>query len=120
MISVTCPSCFMAYAIPEKMYSERKKDHESIYCPSGHGWHYTALSDEEKMRLERDRLKQQLARKDDEILAEKLAKEKVERKLRRVQKGVCPCCTRSFANLARHMQTKHPELPKPKLVASKA
>lgn len=26
----------------------------------------------------------------------------------RVKNGVCPCCTRSFTNLAAHMATKHP------------
>lgn len=27
----------------------------------------------------------------------------------RVGHGVCPCCTRSFADLKRHMTTKHPD-----------
>lgn len=26
----------------------------------------------------------------------------------RVKNGVCPCCNRSFQNLKRHMNTKHP------------
>jgi hypothetical protein len=26
----------------------------------------------------------------------------------RVGHGVCPCCTRSFQNLARHMASEHP------------
>lgn len=33
------------------------------------------------------------------------------RKLKlRVGRGVCPCCNRTFADLARHMQSKHPEV----------
>lgn len=28
---------------------------------------------------------------------------------RRVANGVCPCCTRTFTNLARHMASQHPE-----------
>jgi hypothetical protein len=27
----------------------------------------------------------------------------------RVGAGVCPCCTRTFANLARHMAGQHPD-----------
>ncbi|MFB3077027.1 MAG: hypothetical protein ACE1Y4_03380 [Lysobacterales bacterium] len=26
----------------------------------------------------------------------------------RVARGVCPCCNRSFTNLHRHMESKHP------------
>ena len=28
---------------------------------------------------------------------------------RRVGNGVCPCCNRTFKNLADHMTTKHPD-----------
>jgi hypothetical protein len=40
---------------------------------------------------------------------ERIAREKVERKLKRVHRGVCPCCKRTFQNIQRHMETKHPE-----------
>jgi Asp-tRNA(Asn)/Glu-tRNA(Gln) amidotransferase A subunit family amidase len=29
----------------------------------------------------------------------------------RVGAGVCPCCNRTFKQLARHMQAKHPDYP---------
>lgn len=29
---------------------------------------------------------------------------------KRIGRGVCPCCNRTFADLQRHMQTKHPEV----------
>jgi hypothetical protein len=32
---------------------------------------------------------------------------------RRVASGVCPCCTRSFQNLARHMDGEHPNYVPP-------
>lgn len=32
----------------------------------------------------------------------------VTRMKNRVSRGVCPCCKRHFANLERHMDTKHP------------
>jgi len=37
------------------------------------------------------------------------AKAAAARLQKRVANGVCPCCTRSFANLRRHMETTHPE-----------
>jgi hypothetical protein len=30
---------------------------------------------------------------------------------RRVGNGVCPCCSRSFTNLKRHIRSKHPDYP---------
>lgn len=64
-------------------------------------------------------LKQQLARKDDEIAAQRRLRDHAERQAsarkgqvtrlkNRAAAGVCPCCTRSFENLRRHMTTKHP------------
>jgi hypothetical protein len=38
--------------------------------------------------------------------AEKAAKTKIKN---RVAKGVCPCCNRTFQNLADHMKSKHPD-----------
>jgi hypothetical protein len=31
---------------------------------------------------------------------------------KRVGRGVCPCCSRSFSDLRRHMECKHPEVAK--------
>lgn len=111
MIRVTCPICFVEHGIPEEMNATRRRDHGRVFCPMGHGWSYMAESEEEKLRRERDRLKQQMAQKEDEareaLAAETDARKKIERKLRRVQKGVCPHCTRSFQNLQQHMATKH-------------
>lgn len=36
------------------------------------------------------------------------AKGQVTKLKNRTAAGVCPCCTRSFENLKRHMATKHP------------
>lgn len=30
----------------------------------------------------------------------------------RIGKGVCPCCNRTFVELARHIATKHPDYAK--------
>jgi hypothetical protein len=71
-----------------------------------------ALSDERKARelaAEKQRKDAALARAN----AAEQARLKAERKTKRIEKrihaGVCPCCNRTFQNLARHMNTKHPD-----------
>lgn len=37
------------------------------------------------------------------------ASQRLDKLRARVKNGVCPCCNRSFENLRRHIETKHPE-----------
>jgi hypothetical protein len=66
-----------------------------------------------KLRRERDAAKQreETIRANLEDTKRRLSAQFGENtKLRkRIKNGVCPCCTRSFTNLRRHLQTKHPE-----------
>jgi hypothetical protein len=57
-------------------------------------------------------LKQRVARLDKELVAQRGQTTKARNQLERVGNGVCPCCTRSFTNLRRHMATKHPGFKK--------
>ena len=101
---------------------------ETFYCPRGHGQHYNrGPSEADKLRQERDRLKQDAARKDEVIAYERrcreLADQRAERSKRqtaaakgqvtrlknRASAGVCPCCNRQFQNLKRHMDSQHPD-----------
>lgn len=91
----------------------------SFYCPLGHSNVYRE-SEADRYRREAERLKQQMARKDDELRAERERTDRERRsaaayrgqvtKLRtRAKAGVCPCCTRHFSNVERHMASKHPD-----------
>lgn len=118
---ITCGTCGILHAVPMDWIYERRKMAGDIYCPNGckRTW-----SESEAQRLQK-----QLTVKEMELRAEKckalnalrelgserLEKEKAERKLKRVSRGVCPCCNRTFQNLARHMATKHSEKPQPKI-----
>jgi len=119
----TCPKCQSGHAVPKSLCeSARHSNNINIHCPFGHSWIFKTKEQlrEDEVRRERDRLKQQLAMKDD-VIAEKNTRIEMERRRvsaargqvtkikRRVQHGVCPCCNRTFSNLAAHMQTKHPE-----------
>ena len=118
-IVTDCGVCGVVYTVPEIVYEHHRQEGGYHTCPNGHKWGWEKDGCErERLRLERDRLAQRIAQKDDEIartnslrlLAEERA-DKEARKVRRIQKrvqnGVCPNCNRSFPNLARHMASKH-------------
>lgn len=122
---ITCcnSSCGISFAVPSEWQRARRRDHSWFYCPNGHHQHYPGESTEEKLRLERDRLAQRVAQRDDEIADQRDLRAGVERRLNatkgvvtriknRVGHGICPCCTRSFGNLAMHMKTQHPTYAK--------
>jgi DNA repair exonuclease SbcCD ATPase subunit len=70
------------------------------------------------LKRERDRAARVQAQLDQANAAEKAQRAAKTRfrnerdKLRtRAAAGVCPCCGRTFKQLARHMQSKHPDWP---------
>jgi len=107
--------------IPQNLeQSARRSSKIEFFCAYGHGQIFAeGESDETRLRRERDRLIQRLAERDDEIRRQKELREGTERRLsaargqvtkikNRVGHGICPCCNRTFENLARHMGSKHP------------
>jgi hypothetical protein len=121
LISVgPCYRCKSEIALPQELHDAAKRSPRiSFWCPYGHEQHFCeGETEEQKLRRERDRLQQRLAEKDDEIAWQRKSREETERKLtatrgvvtkikNRVGHGVCPCCNRTFENLARHMNSKH-------------
>lgn len=112
-----CPVCGIHYGVPREFMQARVEGratgkHATWYCPNGHN---LIVMDGElaEVRRERDRLKQENARLSDEIMQTERRREAAERKhdqvLKRVGAGTCPCCQRSFANVAEHMRQQHPE-----------
>ena len=110
-----CCRCGVAFGIPKDLHKEQLDDGSWFYCPNGHRQHYSESTEQ--------KLKQQLREKEREIQrqqqraiqAESDAADKSRRYNRirdRVSNGVCPCCKRTFENLARHMATKHPDFGK--------
>ena len=111
-----CCNCGIPFGIPSDFRSQLLNDPEHwFYCPNGHKQHY---SESREARLRREAEKQ-LQQKDNQLSQEQARREKAEldllkatRKLKRVSKGVCPCCNRTFEDLQRHMKSKHPEIVK--------
>lgn len=105
-----CCSCGVVFALPKWMLNKRREDKGSFYCPNGHSLSYTK-SRVEKLQEELEQTQRALSTAKCETMQERRLREDAEQKHARLQKrvknGVCPCCKRTFANLARHMATKH-------------
>lgn len=97
---VECWHCQMPFGITEYFERRRREDHQNFWCPAGHSQCYP-----QETKLEKEQRKSQMLA--DQVRMEREQREKAERQLKRVQKGVCPKCNRSFKSLERHMKTKH-------------
>ena len=117
--TIQCAACAMTFAVPKRFETDRREDHATFYCPSGHPNVFNGETESEKLRRERDRLAQRIAERDDDVKRQRERAEAAERcgaaargqvtKIKnRVGHGVCPCCNRTFENLARHMGSQHP------------
>lgn len=103
--------CSVEHAIPEELDRQARQSGHSIYCPLGHQW-VMRNSENDNLRRERDRLKQENARIAGVAFDAEVARSKAENALKRHKKraaaGTCPCCNRTFSNMARHMKSEHP------------
>lgn len=114
-----CIKCGEPIGLTEATYQTLRRSGATFYCAFGHGQVYVlGPSEADKLRQERDRLKQRTAQLEDEARiawntaeAERrraaAARGQVTRLKNRAAAGVCPCCNRTFQNLQRHMTTKH-------------
>lgn len=125
-VNVTCAECSEEFGIEPTSHTALKRSAGTFYCTWGHSNYYPkGPTEAEELRRERDRLKQQTARLEEEVLrqqrwratAEESAKAserrasaargQVTKLKKRAANGVCPCCNRTFVDLQRHMATKH-------------
>lgn len=121
LTTINCGCCGGVYAINEQYRAKCNQDGTGWHCPYCQvSWGY--FSDNENAQLRR-----QLEAAKREAERERKRKEWAEQEARhaelraraqkgvatriknRVSKGVCPCCNRTFSDLARHMETKHPD-----------
>lgn len=127
LITETCCSCGILFAMPVSFHNERYADKRVFYCPNGHHQSYTGKSETEKLkaaldeeRRARQRAEQNIAYWSDEAKEQRERADKernrangykghATRMTKRAKAGVCPCCNRTFQQLARHMASQHPE-----------
>ena len=112
--SCDCCKCGIPIFMTTDMNARLRKSHEAFYCLHGHGQSYRSETEEEKLRkalhekeLESTRRAQALAAA---VEAKAQAEAKLARNVKRTAAGTCPCCSRTFKQLAAHMKNKHPEV----------
>jgi hypothetical protein len=121
--ALACSECGLAFGLPADFRQRRRQDHATFYCPNGHRQHYPQQSDAEKYKAlyEQEQRRLETARRDaDHQREQRQAEERRVRSLkgvitrtkRRVAHGVCPCCNRTFKDLASHMEGQHPDYVK--------
>jgi hypothetical protein len=119
LIVVTC-WCGINHAVPTNLRDFQLRQHRdgkhvpTIWCPLGH--EHAPAGEGEAARL-----RKQLEQRDRRLTALRADKDQVEASLRatkgaltkaknRARNGVCPECNRHFANVERHVKSKHPEM----------
>lgn len=109
---IECGDCHISFAIPVDMYRNRTRDGKSFWCPNGCKISY---HDDENAKLKRRLQAAEAAatHAQDQRLAAERSKAAIKGQLtktkNRVANGVCPCCNRSFVDLASHMAGQHPD-----------
>ena len=117
MVVWECNVCGVPYGLSVAFADAKRASGGHYFCPNGHrlSWNETEA---DRLRRELQKLQQAEARHEDEkreLRQERAGAEaraaKAERARRRIEtrvkNGACPDCNRTFANLARHMSTKH-------------
>jgi len=114
---VTSCWCGIHVAIPKDLHSYAVSVGCHVYCPLGHQFVYR-----DTVKAANERLQRELADTKTRLVHARDAEEYQRRRViaykgvlgktrKRIAAGVCPCCTRTFQNLARHIATKHPGYP---------
>lgn len=112
MTDMGCGECGIQFSVPETWRAEKQRTGRGWCCPNGH-WSVYCESDADRARRalaeERQRHANTLARLNEAEAAERNAQSEIKRMKKRASAGVCPCCNRTFQQLARHMKMKHPD-----------
>ena len=111
-----CIKCKCEVWLPDELYNaaQHARSKLTFYCGYGHSMVFLeGETDLDRMRRERDVALKQVARAEQERdqmqrAADRAAKE-AKRLKKRTAAGSCPCCKRTFANMAEHMKHQHPE-----------
>lgn len=127
MAWVACCTCSEPIHLSDDQRATLKRNQGAFHCLWGHSNYFPAGPTEaETLRRERDRLKQEAARLEEErarawrVTAQEreraasaerrasAARGQVTKLKKRAAAGTCPCCNRTFVQLARHMEAQHP------------
>ena len=116
----SCFRCGIMFAVTKDFNDECRRMGTSFYCPSGHSQSY-GKSEAQQLREEKEKSALQFqARLNEATHARLVAENERDKEIkkrraieRRIAKGVCPCCNRTFDDIARHMAVKHKDFALP-------
>lgn len=107
---IDCPDCSIQFAVPERWNQQRRETGDGFYCPNGHSLSYKGEIDRLRKALAAEQASKAAIR--DQLQAAErsaaAARGQMTKMRKRIANGVCPCCHRTFVNVARHMENKHP------------
>lgn len=115
-----CYKCHCAFGLSRDHYDRARASSDvNFYCPNGHSQVFAETEEQKlKRRLERKaedarwyesqltHTRDQLQATERSLRGHKAAKTRIKN---RIAAGVCPCCKRTFQNVARHMEGQHPD-----------
>lgn len=121
--TMECGTCGVVHAIPETLYDSCYEYGGFWHCPIGHrrGWNEGEQERERKSlqrKLEKSEQEKQRAIKQKEWAEQETENQRrsasaykgqVTKLKNRAKAGVCPCCQRTFKQLAAHMKNMHPD-----------
>jgi hypothetical protein len=123
LITETCcrSDCGILFAVPADWQARKRRDHTNFYCPNGHDQHYVGKTEEEKLKEELKRTRENLEwhRERGDRLADdnmtlarsRTALRGVVTKLRRkAASGECAYCHERFPDVAAHVAELHPDV----------
>ena len=122
----TCCACGIPFFMPTYHHKRLAANKgERFFCPNGHGMSFTGPTEAQKLKDKLEALQKEKEKTEENLQNRWLdalgEKQKLEKQLKRIHKGVCTCCNRSFQNLKTHIEREHPELvDKDKYVHKKA
>jgi hypothetical protein len=114
--SIECCTCGHLIFMSTDFETRRRRDKNYWYCTScGQGQRWSGESDIDKVKKELDaetkRKMDALAQANELRASLQKVQDDAARLKKRAHAGVCPCCNRTFQNVARHMKTKHGAAP---------
>lgn len=126
---IQCYKCAIPFAVPTDFKAFLRSSQEQFFRPNGHPQCYSKSTEtllREKLESQQRAAQEQEARLkaaafdarqeadgwrtqwEKQLQEKKKVAAKLKQTEKRIANGVCPCCNRTFADLARHMQSKHP------------
>jgi hypothetical protein len=121
VLTISTCWCGMRHAVPAELHDFQERQHRDgrkqidIYCPLGHTYIISGQGEAGKLRRQLNATRSLLEQEERSHRAARgaatRARNERDRLKKRASAGVCPCCHRTFKQLAAHMQNKHPDYP---------